>query len=354
MATKYASAAGNWSTMVWWTTSGGTTTTAAPTTGDTADLNGKAVTIDGNITLDAIVGAGTLTITGNRTITAAVGGAADTFTCNIGTSNQTVSFVGTVTGGASGTRITAGGNNTVNVSINGNVVGSASAASVTTISVNSGAHLTVTGDVTGGTGNSGSRAISCGGGGTTASGFITIFGNVTGMLSQGVLMQPGTLVITGNVNGSATSGQNGVYINTQSGSGITSSTTINGTMTGGITANAAAVRVDTGGTLVLSGAIVGGGASGAHGLLVTGALASITVNANVQGGANCNGISLTAGSTINLAGTLTDSASGSAVSNQGGTVSYTPASTDTATIGGKTMYPTAGAPKLWTAAGRVQ
>jgi hypothetical protein len=200
LATKYANATGNWSTMMWLDAPAGSVTTA-PGVGDDADLNSKTVTIDQDVTLDNIVGAGALAISGNRTINANLGNSAATFSFTIN-------------------------NGSLVAAINGNIQAS-STANIVRVTVYNVSSLVITGNITGGTGSSGMRV---------AGGSVSVVGNVTGGVTgtassgSGIGHDGGSLTITGTVTGGSGTGTDLRF----AGHGVT----------------------NTGGTLTLTGSLV--------------------------------------------------------------------------------------------------
>lgn len=239
MATKYANATGNWSTMTWLDAPAGSATTA-PGSGDDVDLNGKTVTVDQTVTVLSIIGAGTLAVSGNQTINAVCGSAGAAWGCTLNGASQTVTVNGAVTAGITNHRLTVSGASTV---------------------------LNVTGTVT------------------------------AGGAVRGITAMAGTIGIVGNVAGG---GGNGV--------------------------------VNNGATITVSGNVTAPGAGVGYNHLA----GTTTITGNVTGG-SASGLSISSG-TVNLTGTLTDGTA-SAYTKSGGTFNYTPTTSQTATIGGKVMYP---------------
>lgn len=201
MATKYASATGNWSTMTWWTTSGGSTTTTAPGVGDDANLNGFAVTIDQNVTCDKIVGAGSMPISSSRTITAQMGDAASTWGSNsqITGAGTVVNFIGEFVA-TSRTTIGFAVNTGATVNVTGNVSGATPNAGNNPTLRNVGGTLNITGNIVGGTYQTQTTQYAV----QHTSGTTTIIGNVTGgttanLASSAILITTGTVNVTGNI-----------------------------------------------------------------------------------------------------------------------------------------------------------
>lgn len=317
MATKYASASGNWSTMTWWTTSGGSTATTAPGAGDDADLNGKSVTLNQDVACAAIVGNGTLTVSGSRAITANIGSATSGFGIS-SLSYQSLTITGNVYAGNNSWRIQAGAGSTL--AITGNVYGQSTRA----VTV---AHSTA----------------SC-----------TINGNLYGSTTAGwVAMEAdaGTVTINGNVIGGSVGNAIALFMDSPG-----ASVTINGDVSnpgGGDNAHTISIKFGT--------VTVNGNVSGRASVAATTTYAiygnSFANTINVNGTVTAGNIDQTTGgvqyvaaaivvcksSTLNLTGSLVDYSKASAVVIAGGTFNYTPTNQQTATLGGKTMYPMAGA-----------
>lgn len=271
--------------MTWWTTSGGSTTTSAPTTGDDADLNSKTVTIDQAVTCDNIIGAGTLAMSGSRTINASLGSSASSFVASW--TSVTTTINGNIIGGTQAAAMLQTGNPST-TNITGNMTGGSTSNSVMTIPF--GSIVTITGSVTSGTNGVGSTIALSSGGNS-----LTVNGNLIA-ITQLAIQQSGTGTVT--INGSVTGG-----------------TTLSNNSPAGVTINS--------GTLIIVGTVSGGsGTPNAQG--------------HTPAGVVCRG------GTTTIIGSLVDVSGASAVERCGGTFNYTPTNSQTATIGGKTLYPTAG------------
>lgn len=119
---------------------------------------------------------------------------------------------------------------------------------------------------------------------------------------------------TVTINGNVIAGLTASRINV---SGASTVLNVAGNATGsGVAANLAAITITNTGTVSMVGTLTGGSASGSHGAIV-------------QFG------------TFNLTGNLVDGGAG-AIRKVSGTFNYTPTNAQTATIGGKVLYPVSG------------
>jgi hypothetical protein len=163
---------------------------------------------------------------------------------------------------------------------------------------------------------------------------VVINGNVRGGTATKLSCNGGPLTINGNAFG-------GTSVNVRAltpiGSGVVN---LNGDATGGSAGFAHAISM-TGGTLTHTGILIAGSNATSHGLSISSGTATITGGATGSGSVGSNGFNQTGG-TVALTGNLVDGSVGTAFGKTGGTFNYTPTSTNTATIGGKVMYPTAG------------
>jgi len=145
----------------------------------------------------------------------------------------------------------------------------------------------------------------------------TIVGNITGgsgASMRGVLhASSGTLTITGSVTGGSTSNCYGLYQ-----TGISSTCTITGSVTGSGNNAYGLYQTGTSSTCTITGSVTGGTIGTAYGLYQAGTSSTCTITGSVVG-ASANGYNQTNGTCL-IAGTLTPSASASAVNGTGGVV----------------------------------
>ncbi len=336
MATKYVQGAGSWSTVQWWTAPSGGSTTTTPTTGDTAESNNFTVTIDANVTCDALqnTAGGTYSLTsGSRTLTTAITNTNATTTLAI-SSTGTTTINGNITGGT-GIGVGSSGANATLI-ITGNLLGGTGATS-DGLSCTNTTTVTVVGNVTGGSALTQSRGITFTNGVVST---LTITGTVTGGTSTaggtpgaGVGNNAaGTWIINGNVFGGSGSGTNpGMTI----GNGV--GLTINGNTTGGTgTGTNAGLSTTTNGSVTITGTSTGGTSTGASvsspGVSATGT-GAITIQGGAIAGASGNisnvGINSTGSSTVIIQAKLTYGATGIAPTAGKVFLNYTTASTIT-------------------------
>lgn len=253
MASINAAATGNWSSSATWP--GG----VFPQPGDIVHANGKTITIDQDVTVASI----------NNTLLAGgvVGG---TFILASGwTLNANVNA-------GTGTCLTCSAALGVFV-VNGNLRGSNSATGAAVVHSSTGT-LTITGSVTGGTGNGASYGLNCSSTSTTH-----VFGNVLPGAAEGITMSGTANVnITGNVAGGAGAGHG---IASGSGGGLT----VTGDVTGG-TATSHGILMSSGaGPVTINGNVYGAGSgTGVCGGLTIDRVTTATINGNVTGGSAAN------------------------------------------------------------------
>ena len=176
---------------------------------------------------------------------------------------------------------------------------------------------------------------------TIAAGTGTIVGSTTAVTRFTVSGSSTTLTITANLTGG--SATNSRIVNLTSGA-----VNITGDLTGGSGANSEALRV-TGGTGTVTGNATGGSTNGIIALaaIVSGSSSILNFTGTVNGGSGTQGSANTMGNhglgvyntgTLNLTGSVVDSAKYTAVVNSGGVFTYTPTAAQTATLGGKVLY----------------
>lgn len=229
MAERYAVATGNWSNTGTW--DGGT----LPGPGDTVHANTYTVTIDQDVTVDAITTAagttasagGGFTTSGSRTINANV--VAGTTNCLVPASSVTTLVFGDVYGGAS-TGIIGLQLGATTVTITGNVYGGTTGWGVNSLS--NGSVLIINGNVTGGTSSSG-----------------------YGVYAQGA----GTVTIDGNVTGGSGNNAHGLY------NFVAGTVSVSGDVVGG-TAAAYGIRNHSTGTVSVTGNVTAGAGTTAYGV----------------------------------------------------------------------------------------
>jgi hypothetical protein len=245
MALITSAASGNFSAGATWT--GG----VVPTVGDEARAsNGHTITIDVDATCDEVSNAGTglFILADGVTLTANVTAKSTTATRNVVQFTSASPAVGFIVGDVTGATVsgaTGAVNNTSSgtLTITGNVTGGSGGNAFGCNNASSGT-LTITGNVTGG---SGGNAFGCN---NASSGTLTITGNATGGSATQAYgcnnQSTGTLTITGNATGG--SGSTAVGCNNAS----TGTVTITGIATGGTTLGASGVRgVNAAGTINL-------------------------------------------------------------------------------------------------------
>jgi hypothetical protein len=235
MALITSAASGNFSAGATWT--GG----VVPTVGDEARAsNGHTITIDVDATCDEVSNAGTglFILADGVTLTANVTAKSTTATRNVVQFTSASPAVGFIVGDVTGATVsgaTGAVNNTSSgtLTITGNVTGGSGGNAFGCNNASSGT-LTITGNVTGG---SGGNAFGCN---NASSGTLTITGNATGGSATQAYgcnnQSTGTLTITGNATGG--SGSTAFGCNNAS----TGTLTITGIATGGTTVGASGVR----------------------------------------------------------------------------------------------------------------
>lgn len=333
MATKYLSATSAWSSATWWTTAGGSTTTAAPGVGDSADLNGRTLTIDQDITCDALIGAtGTLAVSGNRTINANVGNTSAGFGCTLSGANQTVTINGNVQAGITTTRITLNGASTI-LNVNGNVVGGGSG--IRGISITTCDELNITGNVTGGSTSSTAFGIGYG------PGAITIVGDVTATSASGIgYLTTGACTI--DVTGNVTTSVNGTIPRGILLSNGSPTLTINGNVTSANGSSLAGLTVSTANATATINGNVTGSSAHASGFGATISAGSLTINGDVIAGSTGTHAIEVTGGTLEVVGNIEERDGLTTIHVSAGTFTYSPASDDTVEYGGATLYATQG------------
>ena len=287
MADRWAVAAGNWSNTATW--DGGT----LPGAGDDVFADGRAVTIDQNITVLSIRTTQRSGGTAGGTFTAAAGtlvftcdvisGTTDCLIFSAASSNYTLN--GNVTGGAStnadGVRI--GASSSTTVTINGNVTGG-SAATAHGVNQTASTIVAINGNVTGGT-NSTARGVA------QSAGTSTITGNITGATSQAVNFAGGTLTITTD-SVTATGTASPITI-----SGGVATVNCSTTITGSSPGIGGMITVSGTSTNAIINANLLGNGTNEHALRITDG--AVRVNGNITGSSaatNGYGVSLSTGS----------------------------------------------------------
>lgn len=230
MASRYATASGNWSNPAIW--DGGV---AIPAAGDTVRPNTFTVTIDQNLTgatYDLRNDAGAPAAAGGSFAVSSIPGGGRTINANITRGASTNCLVVSATSGT----LTLTGNIATDTNVNAGQALSVSGAGCT---------VNVTGTVNGGSGT----------GSTTNS--------VDGIGVSAVA----TLNVTGNVTGGSTSGagaQNGIDVT------AAATVTVTGNVTGGPGgANCAGIRIAADATVTINGNVTGSATSTPHGIDVT-------------------------------------------------------------------------------------
>ena len=220
----------------------------------TANVTAKSTTANRNVVQFTAASPAAGFIVGNVT------GA--TVSANIGavnnTSSGTLTITGNVTGGSGNNAIGCNNNSTGTLTVTGNVTGGSGASqSIGCNNVSSGT-LTVTGNVTGGSGVS--QAYGCN---NNSSGTLTVTGNATGGSGSSAYgchnNSSGTLTITGNVTGGSGSQTYGCSNNS------TGTLTVTGNATGGSGNLAYGCHNASSGTLTVTGNATGGSGNLAYG-----------------------------------------------------------------------------------------
>lgn len=153
MAARTAVGTGNWSNPAIW--DGGV---SLPGVGDTADSNGFTVTIDQDITVDALIGtnagAGGFTCPSTRTLTCNITATVRDVLACAGASPVVVTVIGNVLGGSSNNAdgIIKSSSGTLNVT--GTVTGGSATNAQGILNLSGTGPITITGDVVGGSGQS--------------------------------------------------------------------------------------------------------------------------------------------------------------------------------------------------------
>lgn len=252
MADKWPLANGNWSNAANW--NGGT----KPVAGDDVYADGKAVTIDENVTVLSIQ---TTQRAGGTLGGVFYVGTTININANIINAQYGITFSGTF-----GTVLTINGNVTAANSLNQYAVTNSSSGTINII-----------GNVTGGTQNSAVGVLN------SSSGIINITGTVSGgtagIASRGVINSgTGSINITGNCFGGGGSWDTEGVRNASAGT-----ITIIGNVTGGSVSNSYGVANGSTGTVIITGNATGGTGSVSAGVanLSTG---SVTINGNAIGG----------------------------------------------------------------------
>jgi hypothetical protein len=242
MALITSAATGNFSAGATWT--GG----VVPTVGDEARAStGHTVTIDVNTTCDEVSNAGTgiFTLASGVTLTANVTHKSATVNRNLLQFTAASPAVGAIVGNILGATVSSS-------SVYGAVINTSSGA------------LTITGNVTGGTG-----AVAMGANNNSS----------------------GSLTVTGNVTASSAASSYGIY------NASTGSITITGNVTGGSGSTAPGAQNQTTGILTINGIATGGTGSSAHGVnnISTGNVFVTRAVGNAFGPGNTAGLSSATG-----------------------------------------------------------
>ena len=242
MALITSAATGNFSAGATWT--GG----VVPTVGDEARAStGHTVTIDVNTTCDEVSNAGTgiFTLASGVTLTANVTHKSTTVNRNLLQFTAASPAVGTIVGNILGATVSSS-------SVYGAVINTSSGA------------LTITGNVTGGTG-----AVAVGANNNSS----------------------GSLTVTGNVTASSAASSYGIY------NASTGSITITGNVTGGSGSTAPGAQNQVTGILTINGIATGGTGSSAHGVnnISTGNVFVTRAVGNAFGPGNTAGLSSATG-----------------------------------------------------------
>ena len=343
MADRWAVAAGNWSNTATW--NGGTLPTAA----DDVFADGRAVTIDQDITVLSIRTTQRSGGTAGGSFTAAAG--TRVFSCNVisgttdclivsaASSNYTVN--GNVTGGsaanADGMLFSAAA--TTTLTINGNVTGGSAATAFGVNHTGAGTSV-IAGTITGGT-NSTARGVN------QSAGICTTTGSIVGTVAIAINIAGGTLTINTSsitVTGTASAifqstgvctincsttivGSTSVASGIVAVSGAPANCLINANVAGGSLVNQVGVALLNGGTTRINGNVTAGGNATAHGVTVS--QASLSIFGNVVG-ATGRGIQQTTG-TVLVVGNVTG---GSNAAGDGIFINNTTLSPNTCTVNG--------------------
>lgn len=259
----YNAASGNWSTAANW--KGGTNGDGTlPTSADDVYANGKAVTIDQNVTVNSL-----------RTTAGTTAVAGGSFT--VSSTGRTVAVGSIVTGSANCLVFAGAGGTSMTLTISGTATGSLTTSGASAVRLNSTGTLNITGNVAGGSQSS----------------------------SHGVqVSQAGTLAITGNATGGSATAANGVMIQ------AAATVSVSGTSTGGSIAGAYGVNNNSTGTTTLANVTGGSGAGSAYGgynsstgnMLTTGTISASSTSPALSDVSSSAGFVRVAGPIVNSTG----------------------------------------------------